>query len=166
MNLDLQPVKAEDEPFLFEVYASTRADEMKMVGWDKPQQEVFLRMQFNAQRSSYAAQFPNADYRVVVQDGQPAGRLIVDRSGEDILLIDIALLPGFRNLGIGSTVMKQLIAEAVATHKPLKLHVEKFNRALRLYERLGFSAVGDNGIYVEMIWQPDQSASSIRRNSV
>ena len=123
MNLDLQPVKAEDEVFLFEVYAGTRADEMKMVLWDKPQQEAFLRMQFNAQRSSYAAQFPNADYCVVVQDGQAAGRLIVDRSGEDILLIDIALLSGFRKAGIGSALMKQLIAESVAKQKPIKLHV-------------------------------------------
>jgi len=34
MNLDLQPVRPEDEPFLFELYASTRGDEMALVGWD------------------------------------------------------------------------------------------------------------------------------------
>ena len=55
MSLDLQPLRAEDEPFLFELYASTRGDEMALVGWDKPQQEAFLRMQFKAQRSSYAS---------------------------------------------------------------------------------------------------------------
>jgi len=77
MNPDLQPVRPEDEPFLFELYASTRGDEMALVGWNKPQQEAFLRMQFNAQRSSYAMQFPNADYRIDVHDGRAAGRLIV-----------------------------------------------------------------------------------------
>jgi hypothetical protein len=74
MSLDLQPVCAEDEAFLFELYASTRADEMALVGWDKAQQESFLRMQFNAQRSSYASQFPTADYRIIVHDGRMAGR--------------------------------------------------------------------------------------------
>src|SRR5438552_18478757 len=77
MNLDLQPVRPEDEPFLFELYASTRGDEMALVGWDKPQQEAFLRMQRNAQRSSYAMQFPNADYRITVHDGPAAARWTV-----------------------------------------------------------------------------------------
>jgi ribosomal protein S18 acetylase RimI-like enzyme len=159
MSLDLQPVRAEDEAFLFELYASTRADEMALVGWDKPQQESFLRMQFKAQQSSYATQFPNADYRIIVHDGRVAGRLIVDRSGEDILLIDIALLPEFRSAGIGSVLMKQLMVEAAGAQKPIKLHVETFNRARRLYERLGFRPTGDNGIYLEMVWKPESGAS-------
>jgi ribosomal protein S18 acetylase RimI-like enzyme len=159
MSLDLQPVRAEDEAFLFELYASTRADEMALVGWDKPQQESFLRMQFKAQQSSYAMQFPNADYRIIVHDGRVAGRLIVDRSGEDILLIDIALLPEFRSAGIGSVLMKQLMVEAAGAQKPIKLHVETFNRARRLYERLGFRPTGDNGIYLEMVWKPESGAS-------
>ena len=160
MSLDLQPVRTEDETFLFELYASTRGDEMALVGWDKPQQEAFLRMQFKAQRSSYAMQFPNADYRIIVHDGRAAGRLIVDRSGDNILLIDIALLPEFRNAGIGSTLMKQVMAEAARSQKPVKLHVEKFNRARRFYDRLGFSTVGDHGIYLEMVWKPEFGASS------
>ncbi|MFZ3264614.1 MAG: GNAT family N-acetyltransferase [Terriglobales bacterium] len=155
MSLDLRPLRAEDEAFLFDVYASTRSEEMALVGWDKPQQESFLRMQFKAQQSSYAMQFPNADYRIIVHDGQLAGRLIVDRSGADILLIDIALLPPFRNAGIGAVLMKQVMDEAARARKPLKLHVEKFNPARRLYDRLGFSTIGDNGIYLEMMWNPE-----------
>jgi ribosomal protein S18 acetylase RimI-like enzyme len=161
MNLDLRPMRAEDEAFLFAVYASTRTEEMELVGWDKPQKDMFLRMQFDAQRSSYQRQFPNAQYSIIMQNGQAAGRLIVDRSGEKILLIDIALLPKFRNAGTGSTLMRQLMTEAAQTEKPLALHVEKFNRALHLYERLGFSPIGDNGIYVEMTWHPDQTPTAL-----
>ena len=78
--------------------------------------------------------FPNGESvrRNGVHDGRAAGRLIVDRSGEDILLIDVALLPEFRNGGIGSALVKQVMAEAAQAQKPLKLHVEKFNRARRL----------------------------------
>src|SRR5260370_8962977 len=118
MSLDLQPLRAEDEPFLFELYASTRGDEMALVGWDKPQQEAFLRMQFKAQRSSYAMQFPNADYRIIVHDGRAAGRLIVDRSGDDILLIDVALLPEFRNAGIAPTLIRPIKANPAACRQP------------------------------------------------
>lgn len=131
---------------------------MALVGWDKPQQDAFLRMQYNAQRSSYVMQFPNADYRIVVHDGRAAGRLIVDRSGDNILLIDIALLPEFRNAGIGSTLMKQVMAEAARTQKAVTLHVEKFSRARRLYDRLGFSTISNCGIYLEMVWQPGSEA--------
>jgi len=165
MNLELLPAKAEDEPFLLRLYASTRVEEMAMVAWDKRQQDSFLRMQFNAQRSSYAMQFPNADYRIIVQEGTAAGRLIVDRSGGEILLIDIALLPEFRMAGIGSRLMSELMTESVKLKKPIKLHVEKFNRALRLYERLGFTVIGDAGIYVEMLWQPNRSASLVVNDS-
>src|SRR5260370_7882502 len=124
MSLDLQALRAEDEPFLFELYARARGDEMALVGWDKPQQEAFLRMQFKAQRSSYAMQFPNADYRIIVHDSRAAGRLIVDRSGDAILLIDVALLPEFRNAGIGSALIRQTMPQAAPTPKPLNLHLQ------------------------------------------
>ena len=160
MKIDLRPTRDEDERFLFELYASTRVDEMALVDWDRSQQESFLHMQFKAQQSSYSAQFPNADYRIVVLDGRAAGRLIVDRSGEDILLLDIALLAELRNAGIGSVLMKQIMDEAARVQKPVKLHVEMFNRARRLYERLGFKPTGDNGIYLEMAWKPGSGTIS------
>ena len=156
MDLKLQPVQSSDEPFLFSVYVSTRAEEMALIRWDAAQQEAFLRMQFNAQRASYAMQFPNAEYSVITRGGEPIGRLIVDRSGGEILLIDIAFLPEFRGAGAGSELMQRLMAETSATQKPIRIHVEKFNRALRLYERLGFRIVGDSGLYLEMTWGPAQ----------
>ena len=110
-------------------------------------------MQFNAQRQSYAMQFPHLDQQVILRDQVPAGRLLVDRGEHDILLVDIALLPEHRNAGIGTTLIKALQAEAARAGKPLRLHVEFFNPARRLYERLGFARGGQNGIYVEMIWQ-------------
>ncbi len=159
MSLDLRPACAEDQAFLFDVYASTRCEEMALVAWNKPQQDSFLRMQFKAQQSSYTLQFPNADYRIIVHDGQAAGRLIVDWSGADILLIDIVLLPQFRNAEIGTVLIKQVMNGAASARKPLKLHVEKFNPARRLYDRLGFSMIGDHGIYLEMVWKPEGAAS-------
>jgi len=153
MHITLRPAEPADDPFLYQVYASTRADELGLVDWSAAQKEAFLRMQFNAQRQSYAMQFPHLDQQVILRDQVPAGRLLVDRGEHDILLVDIAMLPEHRNGGIGTTLIKALQSEAARAGKPLRLHVEFFNPAQRLYERLGFARGSQNGIYVEMIWQ-------------
>ena len=49
--------------------------------------------------------------------------------------------------------MRALQAEAAASRKPLRIHVERFNPALRLYERLGFKQIADRGVYWFMEWQ-------------
>src|SRR5205809_3586319 len=102
MPITLRSIRPEDETFLFQVYASTREEEMAVVAWDDEQKQAFLQMQFNAQRLSYQQQFPQAEYQVIQRGDVAAGRLIVDRSDEGVLLIDIALLPEHRNAGIGS----------------------------------------------------------------
>lgn len=149
----LRPVEAEDEPFLLRVYASTRAAEMAAWGWEQAQQEAFLRMQFMTQQLSYRAQFPDADHRIIMLDGQPVGRLLVTRMDKEILLADIAVLAEHRNTGIGSGLILDLQAEAARTGVPVHLHVLKTNpAAARLYERLGFSTTEDDGVYLQMKW--------------
>jgi len=153
-SVALRPVQPEDDAFLYQVYASTRADEMAITGWTAAQQEDFLQMQFHAQRHYYLEQYPTAEYHIIQRDGVDIGRRIVNRMGGEILLMDIALLPEYRNRGIGTVLLQDLMAEAAQAGKPMRLHVEFFNRALRLYERLGFSKIGDMGVYFEMEWRP------------
>ena len=153
----LLPAKPDDESFLFAVYASTRAEEVALTGWSPSQQEQFLRMQFEAQTRSYRMQFPQAKHWVIRHGEVAAGRMIVDRTvdrtQDEILLIDIALLPEHRNKGIGSVLMGKLIEEARQTCKAIRIHVERFNPALAWYQRLGFTTVNESEIYLEMVWQ-------------
>jgi ribosomal protein S18 acetylase RimI-like enzyme len=151
----LRPIAPQDDSFLFQVYASTRSDEMALVKWSEEQIADFLWMQFSAQRKHYLHYFPGAEYSLIcLEDHQPVGRIIIDRSGDEILLMDIALLPGFRNAGIGTRLVLDLQDEAQAKGLPVHLHVEAFNRALHLYERLGFTIIGEDGIYLKMEWLP------------
>ncbi len=154
MSIHLKPVGEEDEPFLFNVYASTRAEELALTGWSQAQQEAFLRMQYDAQRRSYRMQFSKAEYWVIHSDDRVAGRLIVDRTAAEIHLIDIALLPEHRGGGIGTTVLARLMEQARQADQPVRLRVERFNRALHWYQRLGFAKAGDCGLHVEMLWRP------------
>jgi ribosomal protein S18 acetylase RimI-like enzyme len=155
--ITLDPVLAADEPFLYQTFASTRAEEMALTGWNAEQQETFLRMQYEAQRRSYLMQLPDAQYWVIRCDGSGVGRLIIDRTAEEIHVVDIALLPEFRKRGIGSALMEAIIKEASQAGKTVRLHVERFNPALRWYERLGFGVVNSGPIYLEMVWRAPQA---------
>jgi GNAT superfamily N-acetyltransferase len=139
-----------DEPFLAAVYASTREDELSVVDWSDSQKVEFLRMQFNAQHRYYHENYHDTTWDVILLDEQPVGRLYVARWPDEIRIVDIALLPLYRNAGIGSRLINGLIREAADAKKPLRIHVEQFNPALRLYERLGFAPVGNHGVYLLM----------------
>jgi ribosomal protein S18 acetylase RimI-like enzyme len=147
----LRPARASDRALLFEVYASTRAEELAVVPWPEPTKQAFLAQQFEAQDVHYRRHYPDASFEVIEVDGEPAGRLYVDRLDEEIRIIDIALLPGFRGRGIGAALLRELIDEAAGAGKRLSIHVERENRARTLYERLGFTVVADDGgVYVLM----------------
>jgi ribosomal protein S18 acetylase RimI-like enzyme len=163
--LALKPAQQIDEAFMLAVYANSRADEMALTGWRPNQQDAFLYMQFDAQKHSYATQFPQAEYSVVEWDGAPCGRLIVDRSGKEILLIDLALLAQFRRKGIGSILMGQLMEEGTRTGKAIRLHVERFNPILSWYQRLGFKTESESAIYLEMLWTPGAADTRESRQS-
>jgi ribosomal protein S18 acetylase RimI-like enzyme len=150
----LRPVGPGDEDFLFRVYASTRIEELAPLPWTAEQKEAFLRQQFHAQSVDWARHYPRADFSIVEVDGVPAGRLYVDRGHEEIRLVDIALLPDFRRNGVGTGLIRDLLAKAQAQGVPVTIHVEVFNPARALYERLGFEKVEDRGIYLFMRWRP------------
>ncbi len=153
MAISLSPASDHDNPFLFQVYASTRAEEMALVDWTLEQKAAFLQMQFNAQRHHYSVYYPAATYHIIRRDDVPIGRMIIHRSANEILLMDIALLPTSRNSGIGTRLIRQLQDEAASTGQAVHLHVESFNPARRLYQRLGFYPISESGIYIEMEWQ-------------
>ena len=152
-SVSLRPEKPEDESFLFELYASTRADELNALNLPPDQQTLFLKMQFNAQQQGYRGMFPQAEFQIILLNEQPAGRWVVDRAANEIWLVDIALLPAHRGVGVGTKLIQRLFAEADAARKSVRLTVLKNHRAMRLYQRLGFHKTGDLGLYDEMEWR-------------
>ena len=157
MSIKLRTAGPEDQDFLYSVYASTRADEMRLAQWDIGQAEAFLRMQFDAQRAFYAEHYPNARYQIILLDDQRVGRLYVDRWASEIRIMDIALLPAYRGRGIGSTLLNTVFEEARASDLPVTIHVERFNPALRWYAGLGFRQQEDKGVYLLMAWDPQHT---------
>ena len=138
------PADIDFERFL---YASTR-DDLRPLG-----PEVFdglVGMQFRAQSMSLRLEHPQADRKIILVEDAPVGRLIVDSSADHVEVIDVALLPEYRGHGIGTSVLRGVIAHSDRLARSVRLHVEKQSRAVRLYERLGFTISGDVGMYLAM----------------
>jgi GNAT superfamily N-acetyltransferase len=144
----LRPVDRDaDAGFLLAVYASTRADELAVVPWDDGQKDAFLLMQFTAQDAYWREHKANVTWDVVLVDGVPAGRLYVDRLQDEIRVVDIALLAGFRGAGVGGALLRDILNEGRDAGLPVTIHVERTNPARSLYERLGFRQIDTTGVY-------------------
>jgi ribosomal protein S18 acetylase RimI-like enzyme len=148
----LRPITPADDAFLARVYASSRAEELAITGWPEELKADFCRRQFDAQSAYYAENYPGASFQIIERDGWPAGRLYVARWEKEIRIVDITLLPEIRGSGIGTGLLRELQNEAREAGKSLTIHVERFNRALTLYERLGFQQIEDKGVYLLMRW--------------
>jgi ribosomal protein S18 acetylase RimI-like enzyme len=153
-DVTLRPVAPGDEESLYGIYAATRTEELALTDWSDAQKEQFLRMQFAAQHSYYQEHYTDTSWDLILVDGDVAGRLYVARWPEQIRIVDIALLPPYRGRGIGGALLRGLQAEGAQTGKPVSIHVEQFNPARRLYERLGFVRIAERGVYDLMQWSP------------
>lgn len=154
MLITLRDAAIEDEAFLLEVYASTRADEMALVPWTEEQREAFIRLQFAAQHEHYHKQYQDAGYKLIMQNDERVGRLYILKREAEITILDITVHPQYRNHGIGTSLLRDVLAEAAQTQRSVGIYVESFNPSLRLFERLGFSEVEQEGFNFLLRWQP------------
>ena len=141
-----------DLPFLRRLYVSTRWDELAIVDWPDQHKIAFLESQFGLQRYHYYTYYPTTAFAVLEQHGTPCGRLYLERRPQLATMLDIALLPEWRGRGVGTALVAAVLAEAGAAGRVVSITVEKFNPAQRLYRRLGFREVADEGMHWTMEW--------------
>jgi ribosomal protein S18 acetylase RimI-like enzyme len=153
-GMTFRPMGDADLPFLSRVYASTRIEELAPVPWPEAEKAAFLDSQFRAQHAHYQQHYKTVERLVILRGGEAIGRLYIDRWAREHRVVDIALLPQHRGQGLGTALMQDLLDEAAKAGKALSIHVEKFNPAQRLYERLGLVRVGETGAYDLMRWEP------------
>jgi ribosomal protein S18 acetylase RimI-like enzyme len=139
----VRPSTDADTEFLNELYASTRADELEMAGFPIDQRAEFCRSQFSLRQHHYKTYFPDAIDHIIVLDGLNIGRELISFEPKEIMLMDIALLPIYRGLGLGSELLRRLIARSKSMQLPIRLHADQGSRAQALYERHGFVIIED-----------------------
>ena len=151
LGVSYRPMTADDLPFVAALYASTRREEVARTGWPGEMQEAFLRQQHEAQHSHYSIHFADAEWLIVEREGAAIGRLYLREDPGRLHIIDISLIPQCRGRGIGGAILRDILALARASGRGVSIQVEKFNPARRLYDRLGFRAVEDLGIYDQIL---------------
>lgn len=154
-KVSLRPYTLDDIPFMQTLYASTRKDELAMTNFTEQEKLNFISQQFKAQISHYTQNYCTEAFNIVELDNISIGRLFVDYWEQEIRIVDIALMPEYRNTGLGTYFFHQLFEQAKASRKSVTIHVEHNNPAKRLYERLGFVLkTQTNDIYLLMEWCP------------
>jgi GNAT superfamily N-acetyltransferase len=154
----LRPETDADLDFLMRLYASTREEELAPLPWTAEQKAAFLAQQFEAQRRYYRATMDGCAFDVIEHDGEPVGRLYLERRASQLHLVDIALLPPRRGQGVGAAIIEALQDAGRANGCGVCAFVEKFNPARRLYRRLGFTETADHGVYLEIEWWPEMAS--------
>ncbi|MFQ6171955.1 GNAT family N-acetyltransferase [Oryzobacter sp. R7] len=163
MTLTSRPTVDGDLPFLLDLYAANRSDEFSLLGWTPEALRSFLEQQYRARQVAWGLTAPAADDRVLVRDGCPVGRLVLDRRAEGVRVVDIAVVPEEQGRGIGTTVLRRVLDEAEDARLPVTLHVVAASRARRLYERLGFRTLREDGVHVLMGRTAGQAPETSRR---
>lgn len=156
-SLHLRPIAQSDEEVLCRIYGSTRSEEMtRVVNWSPAQKQAFLQGQFRAQHQYYMEHYPGAWFWLLVLEGEIIGRLYLQAQHTDgsVRIIDITLLPQWRNQGMGQQLLRDIMGFAAQLARPITIHVESFNPAKRLYQRMGFKLVSvTNGVYHLLKWK-------------
>ncbi|MDP8979990.1 MAG: GNAT family N-acetyltransferase [Acidobacteriota bacterium] len=154
-TLAVRPALPQDEIFLYELYAAIRGPQFAQAPITPAQRESLLRMQFQAQLSSYTQQFPNSCYHLVVLDSKPVGRLWFAPVSGGFQLVDIAIHPSHQSQGLGEVIVKRLQEEAQRARLPISSTVDRFNTgSLRFHQRLGFTIVREDQLQYYMEWRP------------
>lgn len=153
-KVNLRPESAGDVPFLRELFLSTKEDQ---AGWRDllpADRNELLASQFEYQYRHYHSAYPGAWYTIIVVDDKPAGRFYVWKTPEQLRIIDLSLLPEYRQHGIGSKLIGQVKMEAAQAKLPLRLMVDLNSSARKLYQRLGLKEVSRDALKALMEWTP------------
>jgi len=155
-RITLRPaVFPDDEEFLVALYYTTR-DDIQAAPIDEEQKKSLSIMQYIAQKQHYLSQFPDSKHDIILLEEKRAGRFWTMRSKTEILIVDLAIMPEYRNMRIGTFLLQQAIEEAARTSRVVNLSVLKTGEAaIRLYKRLGFRVSGEIPTHFQMRWQPE-----------
>jgi GNAT superfamily N-acetyltransferase len=148
----LRPERSSDAGFLYALFRSHMLAELELMPVDAATKEQLVRMQFDSQTATYRAQFPQARFDIVEQDGSPIGRLIVDTGADAGCIVDFALLPERRGAGLGSAILAAVLRQQ---RQPVLSKVLYNNEAsLRMCRRVGFVHIGGELPCLQLEWRP------------
>lgn len=151
--LHLRPERDDDRDFRYQLFCDSRQPEFALLLAPPVYQQVMTH-QFQAQTVSYRNDFPQARFDIIELAGERIGRMVLDRPGTMVHIVDQAIVPELRGRGIGTAIMRSLMDEAQAAGVPVRLEVASENDpSFRLYQRLGFVPIETYPFYMRLEWR-------------
>lgn len=146
----LRRARPDDRAFLLALKAETMKDYVERVwGWDDAEQLAYFDDRFTPER-----------WQIIQAERQDVGVLIVEESDDEVYLAEIEILPAWQGRGIGSAIIRSLMARAAQAGKPLTLRVLHVNtRARDLYERIGFRVFNEIDTHAYLRWDAPPSVA-------
>ncbi len=130
--------------------------------WTDEQKDAFIRQQFDAQTAYWDEQYPDAERSIVEVDGQPAGRLYVQRWPKEIRLVDVALLPDVpaprRRDGAPRAPLRGSAASGAC---PSRSTSRSSTPRAPSTSGSGSPPKGEQGMYVLMEWKPEAVGAGV-----
>jgi ribosomal protein S18 acetylase RimI-like enzyme len=155
--LTLRPARTDDQEFLCRLFYSVYLEKLQLVPLSAEEKKTLVKVMYQGFNRHYNSLTPDSDDRLVLLNNEPIGRMILLQMREEIRLADLAILPQYRGRGIGSALISQLQTESMMSKRPVRLQVARFDRALRLYQRLGFYKINAAGPYLHLEWSSHRS---------
>jgi len=137
MSIALLKANTQDKDYLFELRLLTMVDHLAIAGICLSVEEHWLRVteHFDA-------------YHLIVHDAVRVGAVKYSESDGTLNIMQLQIHPDYQGRGIGRNVLNLLIERTVAS--TISLTVLKANPAKRLYERMGFSVIGEDELEFQM----------------
>lgn len=141
MDFELRPATDRDRDFLYALHrAAMRESVARTWGWDEAWQ-----------RAHFDARFDPRGVEVIRVGGRDVGAVQAEEREAELYVASLAVAPEAQGRGLGTAVVRALIARAEVRLVPVTLQVLKTNPgARRLYERLGFQTDGETTTHVRL----------------
>jgi ribosomal protein S18 acetylase RimI-like enzyme len=150
----LRPALAADGPFQFDLFRVHNMGMLQRGGLPQAMVDSLATMQYRSRRQSYRDGFPRARWSIIELAGVPVGELIENDEADAVYIVDVTLRPEQRRRGIGSALVRSVIAAGAKRGGVRALVLINNEASLGLFRRLGFVETGRDGAHVELRWRP------------
>jgi ribosomal protein S18 acetylase RimI-like enzyme len=152
--VNLRPALAADEPFQFDLFRAHSIGMLQLGGLPEAMIDNLATMQYRARTQSYQDSYPDARWSIVELAGIPVGELIEHDEADAIYIVDVTLRPEQRKRGIGSALVRSVIAAGAQRGGVRALVLVNNEVSLSMFRGLGFVETGQGGAHVELRWRP------------
>lgn len=139
LEITLRPATVDDEPFLFDLRRSTMDEHLGRAGEPTDESTHWERLRYRYD-----------DAYIVCCGIERLGLLKFFRNTNEWTIVQVQILPTYQGRGIAAQLIGELLRQADDAHVAVTLSVLKGNRAINLYERLGFQVVGVTSTSLQM----------------